>query len=364
MNKKQMLAAAMSAAILCGTLPAALAEDPVNSDQQPATNAPEQLPERVLAYVTITDLRTENNALAAITATDSEGSETVYNVGPNTLFVDSETGLPASRNDIAKGTQLYIYHSPAMTMSLPPQTYAEAVVVNTPQDVACAHLHTAEKITKSEDGITILTDRGSLFVSAQNDTPISPWLTKNIVRLDDIQEGDRFFAWYDVVAQSYPAQASTSRIVLLPPVQNEQPEQPADEGQASKKVIPGSRLSIVVDGDMVLQQQAHSVDGTVMVPLRAVAEALNCKVSWDESTQTATINNGIRQMSFMLGEDSYVSVAAPETGLVGMTAPAKLGKAPYMDDNYRIWVAAEAFDIFQGYEVKISGDSVEIAPEK
>ncbi|MGE4549705.1 MAG: copper amine oxidase N-terminal domain-containing protein, partial [Intestinibacillus sp.] len=48
------------------------------------------------------------------------------------------------------------------------------------------------------------------------DTPVSPYLTKNIVTNADIRVGTRFFAWYDVVALSYPGQTGATRAVLLP----------------------------------------------------------------------------------------------------------------------------------------------------
>ena len=36
---------------------------------------------------------------------------------------------------------------------------------------------------------------------------------------------------------------------------------------------------------------AVSVNGRTMLPLRAVAEALQCNVQWDNSTKTVTITN-------------------------------------------------------------------------
>ena len=48
--------------------------------------------------------------------------------------------------------------------------------------------------------------------------------------------GTRFFAWYDVVLESYPAQAGTDKVVLLPQEDD--------------------TFAVVVEGDMVLTEDA------------------------------------------------------------------------------------------------------------
>ena len=39
-------------------------------------------------------------------------------------------------------------------------------------------------------------------------------MTRNIVTVDDIHVGTRFLAWFDVAAESYPAQAAADRVVI------------------------------------------------------------------------------------------------------------------------------------------------------
>ena len=58
--------------------------------------------------------------------------------------------------------------------------------------------------------------------------------------------------------------------------------------------------------------------------MRTVAETLGCTVTWDEETQSATMTNDTRTMTVTIGSDSYVSAAAPETGMIGMTSPTSL----------------------------------------
>jgi len=53
-----------------------------------------------------------------------------------------------------------------------------------------------------------------------------------------------------------------------------------------------------------------------MVPLRAIAEALGYKVTWNNETLSVTLDKDI---SLTIGEDNYIS---------GDNAPIKLGTAP------------------------------------
>ena len=51
-----------------------------------------------------------------------------------------------------------------------------------------------------------------------------------------------------------------------------------------------SGVRILVDGEALHAPASYiSQDGTTMVPLRAVAEALGCEVAWDPATRTVSI---------------------------------------------------------------------------
>ncbi len=79
---------------------------------------------------------------------------------------------------------------------------------------------------------------------------------------------------------------------------------------------------------------AFQVDGedmgirvNIAVPLRAVAEKLGFKVTWN-GDGTIGLNNGVMNCTVTLGKDSYQVVTSVE-GLDGMSAPFSLGMAPY-----------------------------------
>ena len=232
MKCKKMMAALLCAALLCsgGALSAFAA------DQTPAAGSgeanpdvavqPEQTPEYMEAFAVVEETAFENDATdgSVLVKTEGEnGQEIQLNVNADTVFLDTKAGIPVSgRESIKKGDRIYVYYDIAMTRSLPPQTYAHAVLVNLEEGHAPAHLLTAEEVrTNPADGsVVVLCSKGGMLVTIGKDTPISPLYTKNIVRNTDIEVGTRFFAWYDVVALSMPGQAAALKVVLLPEVDN------------------------------------------------------------------------------------------------------------------------------------------------
>lgn len=361
MKHRGICAVLLSATLLTSALPAALAEEAMPPLIMSETEQDQTAKiDRMLSYGTVTALTMADGVLQSLTVSNEQQGEVVYLVDENTLYLDSGAALPAQAGDVTEGAQVYLYHREAMTLSLPAQTYAEAVVLNVPQDAACARLHTVESVrSQPNDGtLAIQTDGGSLILTVQQDAAVTPWLTKNAVSLDDLTVGTRFFAWYDVVLESYPAQAYTDRVLLTPAAAI------ADDAvQAFNAPEDGAALSIVVDGDMVLPDKALAENGTVLVPVRATAETLGCTVSWNQATRTATIANEARQMTLTPGDDLYLSAATQQSGLVGMTAPISLGAAPRIDAQGRMWASAELFEVLQGYTVEIDQTSVSITPQ-
>ena len=328
---KRSAAALLGAALLSGcTLPAFAAEDgSVPTDGVLEAVEQQSLP-LIGAKATIVEvpedfaqLLSEGRAQITVEA-EENGSpmELVLNISEETLFLDYSPGQPYDASQLQEGAEISVYHSQAMTRSLPPQTHAEAIVANLGER-SPAHLHQVEQVLSSTEGeVRVLTNNGSMIVTVGKDTPIAPFATKNIVTNEDLRLGARFFAWYDVVAMSMPGQAGAEQVTLLP----YEPEQ---------------AVAIEVEGN-ALQQQARVEDGVVMVPLRAVSEALGYEVTWDQQTKTANVNNGEGQMNVTVNEDNYQYVTA-RTDAVGMSAPQSLGAAPQLEEPGTLWVPAQMF---------------------
>lgn len=141
---------------------------------------------------------------------DGSLEETIIHIDPEqTLILDSESGYPLALDQIQKGDSLYLYVSPAMTMSLPPQTTAVLVLAGTPQDKSAPeYVVAAGALEDDGQGGWLLADAGGMQIRVPADCPVTPYLTRQIVMLSDIEAGRRCLVWTDGNGQA-------ERIVLF-----------------------------------------------------------------------------------------------------------------------------------------------------
>lgn len=296
MKFQRTLAAMLSGAMLC-TMPAFAAALP---DAQPqmqqgeaageSVQEPVILPERTLYYGKITERLTDASGKLTGLRMESEASgEFVFYIDAQTLLLDSGAGVPADAAELTAGKCVYVFHSAAVTMSLPPQSYAEAIVWNMPQDAGVARLHTVEQVERHADGsLTVTADRGGLRLRLTGKTAYQPFGTRQIVTAEDVRVGSRLFAWYGDVQESYPAQAEADKVVLLP--------------AAARAELP-----ISVDGK-ALDVTAKTINGTLMVPAGAAGKALGFAAQYavQDGEECVTLQNDQTDMQLVIGRDSYV----------------------------------------------------------
>ena len=123
-------------------------------------------------------------------------SEIVLNVADSTPILDGTTLAPVAMSDIDTSAPVYVWVAQAMTMSMPPQTAAQVIIVNVPEDASAPMYVIAQKVENTDGGI-IITDQDGVKWRADGDTEVMPYLTRNIVTLDDIKEGTRLVLTQD-----------------------------------------------------------------------------------------------------------------------------------------------------------------------
>lgn len=311
--KKRLLAALMSAAMLCTGVPAGAAE----SVDTPAASA-EAPRDAVGEMATVLDLQAKSGTYSTMTVKTDTYDQIELHFSVNTVLMDTQTGFVANEADIKKGDKVYVYYDDMVMESYPPQSYAQAVLVHLDDTHAPARLLTVENIVLSTDsGPTIEAENGTVLVTLPADVDIRPLATRNIVSLSDIHVGTRLFAWYDVVALSMPGQATATKVVLPPQIDYD---------------------ITVVQGDIALAPGAVK-NGVAMVPVRKTAEALGLTVTWDGVSKRVLLSDGKIESPVKIGEDSYYykSVQA-----IGMTQPVSLGAAAYIQDGVS-YAPAELF---------------------
>lgn len=118
--------------------------------------------------------------------------------------------------------------------------------------------------------------------------------------------------------------------------------------------------SLIVNGQK-LDIQPLQLNGCLLVPARAVSNALGFTTTWDAAEQAVTITGPYMKTTQYLGVD-FSSAVTTIPGAVGMTTPTSFGAAPVLVDN-TAYVPVEIFKIIQGNEpdaLTISDTAIEL----
>lgn len=132
---------------------------------------------------------------------NSSAGEMIFNIdSENTFVIDGYTGLPVELPLVQLGA-FEAYLGPAMTMSLPPQTTPFVVVVNLPEDSNPAQYMIAAGPIKDTDNGKVLPSIDGTEYALADSVEISPFLTRNIVMLEDIAAASRCLIWQNDAGQ-------------------------------------------------------------------------------------------------------------------------------------------------------------------
>ena len=368
--KRTLSALLVSSALLCAAvLPAAAAEpaDPAQADT--AATQEETLPDSVSYYGQIQEIgRDEQGTITRLRLTSEVYGEYVMNISSSTVWIDSGNYSASDPSDLEVGESVYVYHSPVSTRSLPPQSAAYAVVRNFPQDISAAKYQEVEAVTQNEDGsATITTNNGGLWLTVEADASVTTYAGEK-ASLADLQVGSHVMAWYDIVLLSYPGQAGTDQLMLLPGAVEERDGEAAETSVPAETTTPaetlqdGTELSIVLETDMVLPVTGKVENGAAMVPVAAVAQALGYEVTYTpgENGEAAlvTVEDDSFRVNLNIGDNLIQGVTKIE-GAVGMTSPMDYGMAPYIVEPGTTWAPAQLFEML-GRTVTVDGDTLSI----
>lgn len=329
--KKKLLTALLAALMLCAAVIPAGAEAEAEVVDLPEAKLSAMADAPVGEYATVLQMQVKSGGYSSMLVKTGDHDKLLLHFAADTVLMDTQTGLPVLETDIKTGDKVYIYRDEGMDMSMPPQTGVRAVLTNLDDMHAPAHLLTAEAINvRSDSGPTVLCENGGMRVLLPADVDIRPLAIKDIVTLSDIRIGTRFFAWYDVVAESYPGQAAATKVVLPPQTD--------------------CTVKIAVEGDMLIPGGGRVEDGTAMVPVRAVAEALGYSVQWNGSLKRVTLKKaGATAALIQIGQDRYA---------FGGGSGTSLGAAAY-EVCGTTWVPAELFSKL-GEPVVLRGQALHI----
>ena len=162
----------------------------------PGAESPEAAQEQAPIWGSIISVDNGSIDLECPSGNVFEG-EMIVNISGDTLILDGENGYPLEAKELQAGEIVYAYIGPAMTMSLPPQTSGEVIIGKIPADMKAPEYITAKSMTANADGSWSLVSTAGTEYAVAADCRIMPYLTRQIVSLEDVGQGSNLLVWSD-----------------------------------------------------------------------------------------------------------------------------------------------------------------------
>ena len=309
----------LSVLLTLAALSAALCVTAAAAETAPAAEEPEKLPPFVQVWGKVSPWEGEGIYLKNDDK-DSHLNEVVIHPG-DAPAVDGATGLPLDLEKVKEGDTLYVWTGPAMALSLPPQMSALVIVGNVPAGAAapefCEIAQRAVSPAPGDKGNPTFALTGGETLEVTDKTVYTPWLTRQMVRMEDLNPGDRALVWKD-------KNGAAEKVQLLPGVY---------QGYVSTFATMHD-VRIAVNGGFdaerdqgVPQFSGQRTDKGVMAPIRGVAEAAGYEVRWDKALGVVVSRDGETVFSVQPGAEM---VQTPE-GEGYLSAPClKEGGTTYL----------------------------------
>ncbi len=183
--KRFLLALSTASVLLSGGAMTALAETG-SAAESTLLNAP--------VYVYGSAEKLENGRLHLTNSNTETINDIVVTTG-NALILDAVSGMPVAYEDIKAGSTVYAYVSPAMTLSLPPMSNADIVLVNVPADYKVPSYVIVKTLDMHEDGSATLTATDGQVYEIPANCSVIPYLTRQMIYVDSLTPGSACIIW-------------------------------------------------------------------------------------------------------------------------------------------------------------------------
>ena len=298
---RKILASLLCAAMLC--IPTLAA----NEQNAPGTG--DYVPDPQCTVVWGTVIRQDNGSLLVQKPGETKPTDGVIFHTENAMILDAVSGDPVDAGSIKTGETVYAWlgAQTAVTMSLPPQTAPELLLVNVPADYKVPQY---DVIVRSDGLVSLgIPERSGMSITLSDgttyqvweDAQVTPYLTRNRVTCQDLLPGTRVLVWAD-------DSGKVSRVLVFP-----------YEYKGSLSLDGYGRLYI--NGRATVDPAALRrpyKDERLYVPIRAVAEAAGYDVSWDKEFGV-TVKEG-DEILFQICPDTKLAhgpAAADQRSLAG-----------------------------------------------
>lgn len=234
---------------------------------------------------TINKVNVSENLSSILVESNVEGSEDslVFHISKDVLILDNKTMDYVKVEDLKEGMEISAFYrdNTPMLMSLPGQLTPNVLVLRNKEDGLNVHVATYnEELVSNDNMLKIQVDEETIIVDENGEE----------VNKEDIVDRD-LIVFYDVSTKSIPAEARPKKIIVMDKVE-------ADHTNFN--------MINILEKDMELNDPMYvDEEGTVMIPLREIAEALGYEIKWNQETMTAELTRGAQWTAVKIGEDNY-----------------------------------------------------------
>ena len=144
----------------------------------------------------------ENGQLTMNRTLDWGTEEMIVNLTEETKILDAMNGYPVTVDELNAGEAVRDYAGATMTMSLPPITNGVVVLCNLPADAGFPIFTDVQEMVSNGNGSYTLTTIDGAVVTVNENTTLLPYLTRNIVRAEDLVPGTTILLWTDAANTS------------------------------------------------------------------------------------------------------------------------------------------------------------------
>ena len=192
----------------------------------------------------------------------------ILSVSKDTEIISTKDGKKLNVSDIKEGVKIKAYYGPAVTMSLPPMSTANIIIVEQGEEASgscnygiitdVSSLKEGKEAKKDKNSKETKQDKNDKQITALMDSEIDTKLiisektkiidseTGKVVSNKEIKKGIRVIAYYNATTKSIPPMATPEKIVILPNKQVEESSISATGFISDINISEGSKNEIMM----------------------------------------------------------------------------------------------------------------------
>lgn len=333
----------------------------VDVDGVPETT-PDEEEQREVSFVshtaTVKSITKEDDGTYLAECEDENKEPMHVRISSELKAIFDNAGKTVKAEEIKEGDELIVYDraNKPMILIYPPLYTPDVLIVNDKDIYSTA---TVDKfVVNGGDETSLINEFGTLVLNIGTDEDSKT----EVVDLDGNKvsrtelDGRDLCVFYSITTFSIPPQTPPEKIVVLPKDENnENVDNIEDNGDINiePEVTPFPEIEpIKVTKNLVVNGKEINLDSVVtmgdhdMLPVRAVAEAMDLEVAWDGGLKAVTVGTVPMGVNFRIDVDSYYK---------SRMMPFTFGQAPVLIDDVT-YVPVEFFAEVLEAEITNDGD--------